>query len=52
MWENIFHILQTLTNSMYTEVEFKWTDIEHKVFKYIKRIVDHNNLLDYANFNK
>ena len=33
-------------------MKFKWTDVEYKAFEEIKRILDHNNLLAYLDFNK
>ena len=37
---------------MSIQVKFKWDQVKQKLFKEMKRIVVHNILLAYADFNK
>ena len=52
MWYKRSHLLQPLTAITSTKINFKWTDIEKKVFDEIKRIVVLKTLLIYLYFNK
>ena len=46
------HILDPLTNLTPSKVQFKWTQIRHKLFKGIKQTVARNALLAYRDSNK
>ena len=52
MWLKRSHLLQPLTALTSTKVQFKWTDVEQKVFDKIKQIVACNTLLIYPYSNK
>ena len=52
MWKLISHIPESLTNLIPIKTQFKWTDIEQKLFDNFKRFVDFNTILAYPNFNK
>ena len=52
MWSTRLHLLHTLNALMSPKVKFKWTDMEHKEFDYIKRAVTQDTLLTYPDFNK
>ena len=44
--------LAPLTKLLYNKVKLKWTEVEQREFEKIKRIVAHNILLDFPDFNK
>ena len=44
--------LAPLTKITSSKVKFKWTKIENNNFEEIKKIVAHDNLLAYPNFNE
>ena len=50
MWPRRSHTLAPLTKLTFRN--FKWTQVEQDAFDKIKRIVDHNTLLTYPNFNE
>ena len=52
MWAIRSHLLHPLTALTLPKVKFKWTDVEHKAFDEINRIVSHDTLLAYPDFNK
>ena len=52
IWSICSHLLQTLTTLTSDKYLFKWTDIEHKAFQDIKRIVTYNTLLAYPDLNE
>ena len=52
MWAGCSHLLEPLTNITYNKVGLKWTEVKQKPIKYIKRIVNDDNLLPYPVFNK
>ena len=45
-------MLAPLTRSTSNKIEQKWTKIEQDIFYEIKRIVAHNTLSDYPDFNE
>ena len=51
IWARISHTLVHLTKITPSKVQFKWTKMEQDAFNKIKRIVAHNNLLAYPDFN-
>ena len=44
--------LSTLTKLTSTKRKFKLTQVEQEAFEKIKRIVDHDTLLTYTDFNE
>ena len=46
---DLIHPLTVLTSP---KVNFKWTNMEQKLFDDIKRTLSHNTLLAYPDFNK
>ena len=52
MWARRSNMLATSTNIMSSKVKFKWTKIKQDTFEEIKRIVAHNTLLEYPDFNE
>ena len=52
MWERRSHMIATLTKLTYSKVKFKWTKIELQTFEEIKRIVAHNILSSYLDFDQ
>ena len=52
MWSRLSHTLAPLTKTLSSKMKLKWTNIEQDVFEEIKRIVSHNILLAYPDFNK
>ena len=52
MWESNLHRLQPLTNLTPNKEIIKFTDIKHKSFDKIKRIIAWNNLFANIEFNK
>ena len=52
MWAKQSHLLHPLTSLKSNNVKFKWTDIEHKAFDKIKRIVARDTILINPDINK
>ena len=52
MCARLSHTLEPLTNLMSSKGNYKWADVEHKVFENINRIVACNTLLAYTGLNK
>ena len=52
MWARQSHLLHPLTALMLPKVDFKWTDVEQKVFDEIKCTVARKTLRAYPYFNK
>ena len=52
VWARILHKLAPLTTIMSSKVKFEWAKIEQDSFDEINRIVAHNTLLYYMDFNK
>ena len=52
MWPRRSHTLTLLTKLTPNKRKFKWTKIKQYAFDEIKRIVAHNTLLNYLNFNE
>ena len=52
MWAKRSHLLHPLTALTSNNVNFKWTDVEQKVFGDIKIAVVQDTLLVYPYFNK
>ena len=52
MWPMRSHMLVPLTRLTYIKWEFKWTQVEKYAFDEIKRIVAHDTLLNYPDFNE
>ena len=52
MWPIRSHTLEPLTKITSNKRKFKWTKIEQDAFDEIKRILAHNNLLTYPDFNE
>ena len=52
MWVRKSQLLSPLKSLTSPKVKFKWTDVEQKLFDYIKRTVSHNTLIVYPDFNK
>ena len=52
MWPSRSHTLSPLTRLMSTKRKFKYTQVELDNFDKIKRIVDHDTLLSYPDFNE
>ena len=52
MWDRRSHLLHRLTTLTSSKLKFKWTDVKHKAFNYIKQYVAHNTLLAYPDFNQ
>ena len=52
MWPIRSHTLEPLTKITSNKRKFKWTKIEQDAFDEIKRILGHDNLLTYPDFNE
>ena len=52
MWDKRSHLLPPSTALTSNKVKFKWTEIEHKGFDEIKRIVACDTLLIHTDFNR
>ena len=52
MWEIRSLLLQPITALTSNKIKFKWAYVEQKVLNEIKRIITHNTLLPYLDFNK
>ena len=52
MWARHSYMLAHLTKSTSGKVKYKWTEVEQKAFKEIKRIVAPNILLAFPYFDK
>ena len=52
MCESYSHMLAPLTKLTPSKVKYKWTEVEQKSFKEIKRIVSPNILLAFPYFDK
>ena len=52
MWERCLYTSVTLTNITSKKIKFKWTKIKQDSFDENKRIVDHDTLLAYPDFNE
>ena len=51
MWSRHLHMLALSTKITSSKVKFKWNRIEQDLFDGIKRIVAHDILLSYLDFN-
>ena len=52
MWGKHAHKLDPWTKLCSKKVKFEWTDIEHKYFTKMKKIVGRDVLLSYPNFSE
>ena len=52
MWPGRSHMLVPLTKSTSIKRNFKWKQAEQGTFNEIKRIVEHDTLLIYPDFNE
>ena len=52
MWPRKSHKLAPLTKLTSIKAKFKYTQVEQGYFEKNKRIIEHNNLLTYTNFNE
>ena len=52
IWPRQSHTLAPLTKLTYINRKFKWTKFEQDAFEKIKRIMAHNTLLTYPDFNE
>ena len=52
MWPRRSHTLELLTRLTSIEKNCKWTQVEQDAFDKIKRIVAHDTLLTYPDFNE
>ena len=52
MWPRQSHTLAPLPRLIYIKRKFQWTQVKQYAFDEIKRIVDHDNLSNYPDFNE